>query len=109
MRIYNERTGSLLGDRIQPALTEDLRVIGLLDRIMLLPGEGLWIKPCQAIHTVGMQFSIDVALLDKFDRVIQAWNLPPGYKISCTDAFSALELPAGTLQGTVSGDKLVIH
>ena len=29
----------------------------------------MWLAPCRSIHTVGMQFTIDVVFLDRDDRV----------------------------------------
>jgi len=36
---------------------------GLLGRNSLASGEGLWIVPCEAIHTFGMRFPIDLVYL----------------------------------------------
>ena len=57
---------------------------------------------------IGMKFPLDVAFLDKTNRVIAKYpRLSPG---ACTrwhrSALAVLELPAGTLDetGTVEGD-----
>src|SRR5258708_3763044 len=42
---------------------------GLLGRERLSAGEGLWIVPCEAVHTFGMQFPIDLVYLDRDMRV----------------------------------------
>jgi len=37
------------------------------------------IRNCNAIHTVGMTFAIDVVFIDKADRVVRvAKDVPPG-------------------------------
>lgn len=41
-------------------------------------GEGLWIEPCNGIHTIGMFFAIDLVMLDKRGDVIGIIkNIPP--------------------------------
>ena len=42
---------------------------GLLGHERLSAGEGLWIVPCEAVHTFGMQFPIDLIYLDRDKRV----------------------------------------
>lgn len=57
---------------------------------------GLYLAPCWAVHTVGMQFSIDVVFVDeKVDvlRVVQ-W-LAPNRLVWCRGAKAVVELPAG--------------
>jgi uncharacterized membrane protein (UPF0127 family) len=85
---------------------------GLLGRIGLSAGEGLWILPCEAIHTVGMKFSIDVLYLDERHRVLKAVrNVRPWRLSACLRAHSVLELAAGAIDesGTEIGDVLVIQ
>ena len=36
-----------------------------LGRDGLPAGEGLWIVPCESVHTVGMRFPIDLVYLDR--------------------------------------------
>jgi uncharacterized membrane protein (UPF0127 family) len=82
---------------------------GLLGRTALLPGEGLWIRPCEAVHTFGMRFPIDLVYLDRSLRVrkvrvhVRPWRLS-----ACLTAHSVLELPAGTIRATQTqpGDQL---
>ncbi|MFM2152962.1 MAG: hypothetical protein RL199_1397, partial [Pseudomonadota bacterium] len=40
------------------------RLRGLLGRPSLDPDVGLWIEPCDGVHTFFMRFPIDVAVLD---------------------------------------------
>jgi uncharacterized membrane protein (UPF0127 family) len=82
---------------------------GLLGREGLSPGEGLWIIPCEAVHTVGMQFSIDLVYLDRKLRVkkVRA-NVPPWRLSACLSAHSVLELASGIVLKTQTkpGDRL---
>ncbi len=82
---------------------------GLLGREMLSAGEGLWIVPCEAVHTFGMQFPIDLVYLDREKRVKKVRNDVPPWRISaCLSAHSVLELSSGSIRRTQTkpGDKL---
>src|ERR1700756_449220 len=50
---------------------------GLLGRDRLPAGEGLWIVPCEAVHTFGMRFAIDLIYLDRHMRVKKAKSNVP--------------------------------
>jgi uncharacterized membrane protein (UPF0127 family) len=45
------------------------RTRGLLGAEQLGELEGLWIKPCNSIHSFGMRYPLDVIYLDRHDRV----------------------------------------
>ncbi len=72
------------------------RMRGLLGRPALQPGEGLLIAPCNAVHTVGMRYAIDVVFMDAEGRVL---NVRPALRpLRMAHAFRArqvLELAAG--------------
>ena len=82
---------------------------GLLGRAMLPAGEGLWIVPCEAVHTFGMQFPIDLVYLDRDKRVKKVRHgVPPRRLSACLFAHSVLELASGSIRRTQTqpGDKL---
>jgi uncharacterized membrane protein (UPF0127 family) len=82
---------------------------GLLGRDMLTAGEGLWIVPCEAVHTFGMRFPIDLVYLDRDKRVKKIRSAVPPLRISaCLSAHSVLELASGSIRstGTQPGDIL---
>src|SRR5258707_9734302 len=82
---------------------------GLLGREMLSAGEGLWIVPCESVHTFGMQFPIDLVYLDGEKRVKKVRNDVPPWRISaCLSAYSVLELASGSIHRTQTkpGDRL---
>jgi uncharacterized protein len=82
---------------------------GLLGRTVLAQGEGLWIVPCEAVHTFGMQFPIDLVYLDRNKQVKKIKHaVPPGRLSACLTAHSVLELAAGSIRKaqTRPGDKL---
>jgi len=82
---------------------------GLLGRKMLAAGEGLWITPCEAVHTFGMQFPIDLVYLDRDKRVTKvSYDVPPWRVSVCLSAHSVLELASGSIRMTQTnpGDRL---
>lgn len=85
------------------------RRTGLLKHEALLPGEGLWIVPCEAVHTFWMKFDIDVLYLSKKKTVLKIRERMPRRRISaCLWAHSVLELPSGMAAATSTavGDQL---
>ncbi|HZE74620.1 MAG TPA: DUF192 domain-containing protein [Gemmatimonadales bacterium] len=110
VRATNQRS-LVLGDRIAVADRWWPRFKGLLGRPGLKAGEGLLLRPCRAVHMMGMRFPLDVAFVDRHGVVVAAYpNLRPGARTRWhRRAESALELPAGTLaaSGTQEGDQIV--
>ena len=72
--------------------------------------DGLLIKPCNSIHTFFMQYSLDVAFLDKDLKIVKIIrNLRP-WRITglYLKANQVLELKAGTLDNKiVEGDQVL--
>jgi len=92
--------------------TSAMRRTGLLKHERLGPGEGLWIVPCESVHTFFMKFPIDLVYLDKGNKVKKVRHAVPAWRLSaCLFAHSVLELPAGKASesGTVAGDELAIE
>src|ERR1035437_8326483 len=109
LRVANQTKGQVLADRADIADTSAKRRTGLLKHKGLQPGEGLWIAPCEGVHTFGMKFPIDVLFLSKKKQVLKARpDMVKGRIAFSLRAYSVLELPAGTLAqtGTVAGDQL---
>ncbi len=101
LRVENLTRRTLLASSMEVADTAARRNKGLLGRERLLPGEGLWIVPCESVHTFWMQFSIDLVYLDskkairKLVSEVRPWRLS-----GCLWAHSVLELPSGTIRET---------
>jgi uncharacterized membrane protein (UPF0127 family) len=109
LRIVNITRGTVLADKADFADTGTKARTGLLKHAGLAPGEGLWIAPCEAIHTFGMRFPIDVVFLNRKKTVVKIRsNLTKGRMCASLRAYSVLELPAGRLSetGTRCGDQL---
>ncbi len=55
-----------------------------------------WLLPCRHVHTFGMRFAIDVALVDRDGAVLHTQTMPPGrlaaVRLACR---SVVEAEAG--------------
>jgi hypothetical protein len=110
--VRNLTRNAILGEAVDVADTSEKRRTGLLKHTGLAPGEGLWIKPCESVHTFFMKFAIDLVYIDKKQKVRKARKAVPPWRLSaCLSAHSILELPAGTIErtGTQAGDELKIE
>ena len=108
----NLTRNAVLGEAVDVADTSEKRRTGLLKHTGLAPGEGLWIKPCESVHTFFMKFAIDLVYIDRKQKVRKARKAVPPWRLSaCLTAHSILELPAGTIErtGTQAGDELSIE
>jgi uncharacterized protein len=109
MLVRNVTRNSVLAESADIADTSGQRQKGLLGRDNLPVGQGLWIVPCESVHTCGMKFAIDVLYLDRKKRVRKLRRSMLPWRLSmCLLAHSVLELPAGTIEqtGTTAGDQL---
>jgi uncharacterized protein len=110
VRVVNVTRAALLAERAGLADSFFSRARGLLGRTALAAGDGLVLRPCNAVHTVGMAFSIDVVHLDDRWRVLRVvadlrpWRVGPLVRGSRL----VIELPAGTAAatGTRAGDRV---
>jgi len=109
LRVLNATRGTVLATQLEVAKTSAKRNKGLLGRKGLAEGEGLWITPCESVHTFFMQFAIDLVYLDRRHRVVKVRsNVGPWRLSACLVAHSILELPSGTVRATQTsrGDRL---
>src|ERR1700722_7916994 len=109
LRVSNQTRNRMLADRADIADSSAKRRTGLLKHTSLEPGEGLWIAPCEGVHTFGMKFPIDVIFLSRKKQVLKTRPAMVKRRIAFSlRAHSVLELPAGTLAetDTAAGDTL---
>ena len=111
-RLRNLKRGTVVGDAIDIADTSAKRRTGLLKHTGLNAGEGLWIVPCESVHTFFMKFALDLVYLDRRHVVRKAvTNVVPWRMSVCLSAHSIVELPVGAIaaSGTVKGDQLAME
>jgi len=101
LQAVNLTRGTVLATRLESAHTAATRKKGLLGRDSFLPGEGLWIAPCESVHTFFMHFPIDLVYLDQKKRIRKVRSSVGPWRMSaCFTAKSVIELPAGTIGAT---------
>lgn len=109
MTVRNLTRQTVLATALEVASSAGRRNKGLLGRNALDTGGGLWIVPCQSVHTFFMRFAIDLVYLDRAKRVCKVRPSVGPWRISaCLSAHSVLELPAGVVGAsqTQKGDVL---
>ena len=96
--------------RCHLAMPPMARTVGLLGTRDLAVGEGVWIRRCGSVHTMGMAVAIDVAFLDAADGVLRVVSaLGPRRMARQRGATSVVESTAGSLSGLRVGDKLTLR
>lgn len=110
LRAVNVSRDAVLGDKIRVADSGLTRIVGLLGERGLLQGDGLLIVPSQGVHTWGMQFPIDIAVLDDNWTVMALRSNMGPFRMTRVfwKAAAVLELPSGLLQrsSTTVGDHI---
>jgi len=89
--------------------TNRTRLVGLLGRDSLDESAGLWIVPCNSVHTWFMRFPLDLVFLDREQTVVRIASETPPFRVRVASrARSVLELPAGRAAavGLLEGDRL---
>ena len=82
--------------RIRSAVRWWSRLVGLLATPKLEDPCGLWIQPCNSVHTIGMRYAIDVIFVNRDGTIAKIVDrLPPWRAAGCRKAKSTLELRAG--------------
>jgi hypothetical protein len=110
--VRNITRDTSLGQAVEIADTSAKRRTGLLKHTQLEPDHGLWIVPCESVHTFFMKFAIDLVYVDRKHIVRKVRSAVPPWRISaCLAAHSIVELPAGTIErtGTQPGDELAFE
>jgi uncharacterized membrane protein (UPF0127 family) len=111
VRVTQDPGGIRVGSHVAVADSWWRRLRGLLARPRLRDGEGMLLLGCDSVHTVGMEYPIDVAFLDAEGTVVHSRHRLPPWRVALGGraAVHALELPAGRLDatGTVPGVRLI--
>jgi len=100
--VINVNRGTVLADSLDVADSFVKSMIGLMGKACLKKGHGLWIKPCQSVHTFWMRFPIDVLFLDKNGVVIHFIESMKPFRVSrhVLKARSVLELPVWSIKNS---------
>ncbi|MFZ0589643.1 MAG: DUF192 domain-containing protein [Bryobacteraceae bacterium] len=109
--VINTASGIPISGFVWLAGTSSERRKGLRGVERLADGHGLWISPCEAIHTFGMKIAIDAVFIGRDHRVKKVYSaLRPGRIAWCLTAESVLELPENSVaqSQTKAGDQLAI-
>jgi uncharacterized protein len=103
LRAFNVNRQRFIAERLEVADTSAKRNKGLLGRAGLDAGTGLWISPCESVHTFFMQFPIDLVYLDRKHCIRKVRSNVGAWRMSiCLSAHSIIELPAGVILETGS-------
>ncbi len=112
--VLNRTRNAYLATHLRVADTFWSRFRGLMatDAASFPAGQGLWIIPCNGVHTFSMRFPIDVLYLDKnkvvvhIEQSLKPWRVAP----IRLRAASVLEFPDRTLSSsqTAIGDEIEI-
>ncbi len=112
VRIDNTSQGTALAIEARVAGTAWTRLVGLLGRSLLPPGEALVLEPCRAVHTAFMRFAIDVVFVDRRYRIVKLAPALKPFRMSgrLLGDLAAIELPSGAIAESRSavGDQLVL-
>lgn len=113
MRLTNNTRNTIIADNAKIADTVISRLVGLLNRSEILPGEALVITQCRSIHMFFMKFGIDVIFVNRKNIVvglvkrIQPFQMSPYF----IWASRAIELPEGVIEKTQTslGDRILFE
>lgn len=103
--LRNRRTGALLAERLILASSFWEKGKGLLGVRSFGSGEGLFIAPCNSIHSFFMQFRFDAVFVDREWRVVHLIKGMPAFRVSriVRRAHGVVELPEGVIEATGTG------
>jgi uncharacterized membrane protein (UPF0127 family) len=112
MQAFNVTQQKMLARVLTVADTFLRSLMGLIGKSSLPEGNGLWILPCQSVHTFWMRFPIDLIFLDRQKTVIHLVEGMKPFRVSrhFTKASSVLELPVNVIRKTTTrvGDQIEI-
>jgi uncharacterized membrane protein (UPF0127 family) len=109
MALINASTKAAVATSVEIAQTSAQRRRGLLGRDGMAAGSALVITRCNAVHTFGMRFRIDVAFVDRQGLVRKVVEDLAPWRIALSPlATTVIEFPAGALKNGVlmPGDRV---
>ncbi len=111
VQVVDPDRGTEIAARVRVAASPLSRMRGLLGRPALEAGDGLLIRPCQGVHTIGMAYPIDVVHLDRDGVVLRVLRELPPWRIGplVRRSRTVLELSAGGADAVREGDRLALE
>ena len=110
--LYNASRDEILCDHVELAETFLSRFVGLLGRRDMPAGTALWLLPSSGVHTIGMNFAIDVVAMAGDLTVLSLTHQLSSWRVAALHpgTRSVLELPAGALAASslCVGDRLSV-
>ncbi len=100
MKVLTSQTQNrILIPRLREAISFWQRSKGLLGTSALAAEEALWIRRCNSIHTIGMNYAIDVIYLNKNLQVVAIKENIAPFRLTAPvwRASSVVELAAGQI------------
>lgn len=110
--VFNQNTGSIVATQARIADTIRSRMVGLLGRKGMNPGEALVFPKNWSIHTLFMRFPLDVIFLNKEGVVKKIVRRMPAYRFAWSPgARDTIEMAAGALDNSdvAVGHKLSVR
>lgn len=103
--INTSKSGTIVATHVEWAGTSAMRRKGLSGRSELPKDSGIYLVPCEGVHTIGMKFPIDVAFLDSAGKILAVHHGLKPWRISkiVFRAEGVLEIAAGRLRETNTG------
>lgn len=113
MKVVHLKTQKTLIDDLRVAKNSLTRIKGLLFSKPLRKGEGLWLVPCNSVHTIGMTYPLDLVFLNRKKCVVHVIKGLKPHRVSpiVFHAWSVIEMNAGTLDDfqLADGDELRVE
>lgn len=111
--VFNKTRQTLIANDVQKADSYLKRLVGLMGKPSIPQGFGLWIVPCQDIHSFFMRVEFDAVFLNKDGQVVYLMERMKPWRISkfVRGGKVVLELPADTIAqtGMQLGDELELR
>jgi hypothetical protein len=85
------------------------RLRGWLGRREAPASRGLWLVPCDSVHTFAMRFPVDLVFVNATGRILRVDHRVPPWRVRfCLGAYSVIELAAGRAEAMklLAGDQL---
>lgn len=112
LKVVNKRNRIFIG-KVRVANNFITRLKGLLGSKTISSFQGLLIKPCKQVHTIGMNYSISIWYIDKKLKIVKIIDDLEPYKISpyVQNSHLIIEFPSNwaEITGSKEGDLLDVY